>query len=342
MRACVARWLWNWRTPCCVAYAVIRLTISGLLFAAGCMAATGPHYYGDDDDTIGNGVDGGGSNCTAIALTATPVTPAVQLLIDGSGSMGDGFGNTNKYNAVANALVDSTNGIVTKLQSKAAFGAAVYTSEQCPKLYASACTLNNVAGVSTAIANGGNANHQYNPAVEAITSVVNTLAAGTGKRKTIVLATDGVPNQCNSNQGDRTDEAVAEVSTAYGEGIGFYIIGLGNVGSTAYLQKMANAGVGATNAMYWDANNPTDVQTAYQAILDKVLDCELTLDGTIDPAQASTATVRSNATTLQLATDWVALDAHTIQLVGAACTAYKAAITAPEITATFACGATKP
>ena len=154
-----------------------------------------------------------------------------------------------------------------------------------------------------------------------------------------------VPNQCNSNAGDRTDEAVAEVTTAYGEGIGFYIIGLGNVGSTAYLQKMANAGVGATggtNATYWDANGPADVTAAYNAIVDKVLDCELTLDGTIDPAQASTATVRSNATTLQLATDWVALDAHTIQLVGAACTAYKAAITAPEITATFACGATKP
>jgi hypothetical protein len=324
---------------------VIRLTFSGLLLVAGCTVATGPHYYGDDDGPIGNGVDGGGSNCTAVALAVTPVTPAIQLMIDGSGSMGETIGGTVKYNAVANALVDSTNGLVTKLQARAAFGAAVYTSEQCPKLYASACTLNNAAGINTAITNGGNANHYYNPVVEAITSVVGTLAAGTGKHKTIVLATDGVPNQCNSNAGDRTDEAVAEVSTAFGEGIGFFIIGLGNTGSTAYLQKMANAGVGATggtNAQYWDANSQADVTAAYQAIFDKVLDCELSVDGTIDLAQASTGTVKSNATTLGYTTDWIALDAHTIQLVGATCTAYKAAVTAPEITATFACGATKP
>jgi hypothetical protein len=324
---------------------VIRLTFSGFLLVTGCMVATGPHYYSDDDGTIDNGADGGGSNCMAVALTVTPVTPAIQLMVDGSGSMGETIGGTVKYNAVANALVDSTNGLVTKLQGKAAFGAAVYTSEQCPKLYPSACALNNAAGVTTAIDNGGNANHNYNPAVEAITSVVGTLAAGTGKHKTIVLATDGVPNQCNSNAGDRTDEAVAEVTTAFGEGIGFYIIGLGNVGSTAYLQKMANAGVGATpgtNATYWDANNQADVTAAYQAILDKVLDCELSVDGTIDMAQASTGTVKSNGMTLAFTTDWIALDAHTIQLVGAACTAYKAALTAPEITATFACGATKP
>jgi hypothetical protein len=322
---------------------VSRLTFSGLLLVAGCMAASGPHYYGDDDGPIDNTADGGATNCTALALTVTPVTPAIQLMIDGSGSMGEGFANTIKYDAVANALLDGTNGVVTKLQGKAAFGAVVYTSEQCPQLYSSACTLNNAAGVTTAITNGGNANHNYNPAVEAIHSVVGTLSAATAKRKTIVLATDGVPNQCNSNSGDRTDQAVTEVTTGYGAGISFYIIGLGNVGSTAYLQKMANAGVGSTtNATYWDANGPADVTTAYQAILDKVLDCELSVDGTIDVAQASTATVKSNGTALAYTTDWVALDAHTIQLVGTACTAYKAAVTAPEITATFACGATKP
>jgi hypothetical protein len=324
---------------------VIRLTFSGVLLAAGCTVATGPHYYGDDDGTIGNGVDGGGSSCMPVALAVTPVTPAIQLMIDGSGSMGETIGGTVKYDAVANALVDATTGLVTKLQGKAAFGAAVYTSEQCPKLYASACTLNNAAGITTAIDNGGNANHNFNPAVEAITSVVGTLAAGNGKHKTIVLATDGVPNECNSNAGDRTNEAVAEVTTAYGEGIGFYIIGLGNVGSTAYLQKMANAGVGATsgtNAMYWDANSQADVTAAYQAILDKVLDCELAVDGTIDLTQASTGTVKANGMTLAFTTDWIALDPHTIQLVGSACTEYKAALTAPEITATFACGATKP
>ena len=304
------------------------------------MAATGPHYYGDDDGPINNGVDGG-SGCTAAALTVTPVTPAIQLMIDGSGSMGDNFGNTIKYDAVANALLDSTNGVVTKLQGRAAFGAVVYTSEQCPKLYSSAPTLNNAAGVTTAITNGGNANHNFNPAVEAIRSVVGTLNTTSGKRKTIVLATDGVPNQCTSNVGDRTTEAVTEVTNGFGEGISFYIIGLGNVGSTAYLQKMANAGLGVTtpNATYWDANSQADVATAYQAIFDKVMDCELTLDGTIDVTQASTGTVKSNGTPLAYMTDWVALDAHTLQLVGAACTTFKAAVTTPEITATFACGA---
>src|SRR3569833_2747329 len=148
MRACLALDGWNWRVGCGVVFAVLRLTISGLLLAAGCRAATGPHYFSDDDGTVDKSGDGGGSSCTAVSLTTTPATPAIMLLIDGSGSMGDGFGNTNKYNAVANALLDSTTGVVTKLQATAAFGAAEYTSAHCPRLYSTSCALNNAAGIA--------------------------------------------------------------------------------------------------------------------------------------------------------------------------------------------------
>src|SRR3569832_2459937 len=148
MRACLALDGWNWRVRCGVVFAVIRLTISGLLLAAGCMAATGPHYYSDDDGTVDNSGDGGGSSCTAVALTTTPVTPAIMLLIDGSGSMGDGFGNTNKYNAVANALLDSTTGVVFMLKKKNKNNTTKNTNKQNPRLYSTSCTLNNAAGIA--------------------------------------------------------------------------------------------------------------------------------------------------------------------------------------------------
>lgn len=309
------------------------------IVVTGCHPSSGPGSADDDDGPIGNNGDGG--TCGAVDMVGTHVAPSIQLLIDGSGTMGDSLGSTSRYNAVKNALVDNTNGLLVHWQTKAAFGASVYTSEQCPaKLYTSAPALSNKDGVASAIDDGQNANHQLDPLFGAI----DTLAGGTfgalpGK-KVIVIASDGDPNKCD-DQNNHISEALDSATAAFAnQHIETYIIGLSDDPSDSFLQRMANAGVGsATDVTKYRANSQTDVANDYAAIFDLVIDCSFALDGTIDPAQASLGSVKVNGTPLTYGTDWEAVDATTIRLLDTACSDYKVATTEPAVTATFTCGA---
>ena len=320
---------------------MLRLGLASVLFAA--CADPGVATYTDNDPAIDNG--GMSGSCVATAFTTTLVTPYIQIVVDGSNSMStqnlsDG---TNKYNGVQKALLQSGTGLLNSLQNKAMFGAAVYTYENtCPKLYSSPFAPSNIAGVTTALTNGANANHLFDPLEKALTAMVATLnAAPAGSQKVMIIATDGVANSCGGNTDDPTP-SVTLVTNAYTNNqIKTYTIGFGNDGGDGnwvpFLTSMANAGVGGAGTKY-NAMSLTDVTADYRSIFDAVLDCELTLDGTIDPAQASLGTVKSNGATLAYTTDWKALDAHTIQLVGKACTDFNNAPSLPEITATFTCG----
>jgi hypothetical protein len=320
---------------------VLRLLVP-VLFAA--CVAPGLSTYNDTDPAIENGGSGGGS-CTATAFTVTPVTPYIQLVVDGSGTMfQETINGTQKFQAVQKALVQTSSpaGALVALQNKAMFGASVFTSEQCPKLYAAPCTLGNLAGITTALSDGSQSQGLFDPLDKAISAVATNLAAApAGSKKYIVLATDGVSNSCNSNQ-DSPAAGLAAVTAAYAtNNITTYIIGLGNADGdgawTGFQSDIANAGAGGTGTPY-AANSLADLTTAYTTIFNLVLDCELTLDGTIDVAQASLGTVKLNGTALVYTTDWTAVDEHTIKLVGQKCIDYNSAVTTPEITATFTCG----
>ena len=317
----------------------MRLAFASMLFAA--CAGQGITTYADNDPAINNG--GSGGACNPTAFTVTPVTPYVQLVVDGSGTMvQETIGGTQKFSAVQQALVKSGTGLLNSLQSKGQFGATVFTSENtCPKLYASPCAANNVAGITTALSNGGSANHLYDPLDKAVTAVVTTLNALPAGKKYIVIATDGPSNSCNSNN-DNPQPAIDAVTTAYTtDHITTFTIGLGDADGDGNWNKfqtdMANAGAGGTGTSY-NATSVATLMTHYTSVFDQILDCEMTIDGTIDIAQASLGTVKSNGTELEYTTQWTAVDDHTIKLVGQACTDYNAATTTPEITATFTCG----
>ena len=316
-------------------YGVMRLALASMMFAA--CAGPGITTYADNDPPINNGGSGGGCNPTA--FTVTPITPLIQLVVDGSGTMGDGMSGANsKYDAVKRALYSGTAPLLTNLQSKAQFGASVYLSSgNCPSFHASACTPNNLAGVKSAIDMGPI--NGTDPLPEALLSLHDSFGNVTGEPKVIVLATDGTPNSCGNPNVDHTQQAVDQTLANFNDKhIKLYVLGLGGV-NTTFLQGIANAGLGSTtNVPYYTSNSLTEVTAGYTSIFNSILDCEMTLDGTIDVAQASLGTVKSNGTELAYTTDWTAVDDHTIKLVGQACTAYKTAATTPEITATFTCG----
>ena len=90
-----------------------------------------------------------------------------------------------------------------------------------------------------------------------------------------------------------------------------FILGLNLQGSTAYLQAVANAGVGQTmgNAPYYNASNPQQLVDAFNTIINGVISCDLTINQQVDPASAPGATVTLNGMNLTFGTDWT-LDAE--------------------------------
>lgn len=296
---------------------------------------------GNDDS--GNDIIPPDANCPSVSFTATQVIPSIQLLIDRSGSMNDRLPNTNttRYKAMRDALV-GPNGVVAELQSRVHFGASLYSADSpCPRLYSTQTrALNNLAQVQSLIDSqspGGNT-----PTPGAIDQTVAAFAANPppmGSPPIIVLATDGLPNNCNG--GDTQNQSVEAVKNAYAAGIRTFILGIAGVNDN-FLQAMANAGQGVQpnqpNAKYYTANSPAELQMAFQQIIGGVASCELAINGSVDPEQAKGGTVTLNGTQLTHGVDWELVNDTTIRLIGQACETLKSTPN-PQVEATFPCGA---
>jgi hypothetical protein len=285
------------------------------------------------------------SNCAAIHFNAMPTTPSIALLIDRFGSMADPFsgGGVSKYDAVNTALV-GPQGVVTKLQDKVYFGAALFSSDTpCPTLTAVPRALNNKAMISTLIgSNGPGGSTPTPPSIDAEVADFVAHPPPAHSPPIIVLATDGLPNSCGNGNTNTRPQSVIAAKTSYAAGIRLFILSVGDQVAAQHLQDMANAGAGVTagqpNAPYFQGNDPASLAAAFQQIIGGVLSCDLTLTGQIDPAQAMSGTVQLNGMTLHYGTDWVVVNGTTIQLIGAACTTLKSSAN-PTVDASFPCGA---
>jgi len=329
---------------------MIRLaTVSSVLCltlaAVGCAPTVGDAGGDMGGSGSGSGSDPGSlgpdASCPSVDFMATQVIPSIHLVIDRSGSMGTSLGAQTRYQAVRDALV-GTNGVVGQLQSKAYFAASLYTDDApCPRLYNTANRqMNNFTQVKNLIDSQSPAGNTPTPA--AIDQTVAYFAANPapmGSPPIIVLATDGLPNSCAGQ--DSQNESVQSAKTAYTKGIRTFILGIAGV-NDGFLQNMANAGQGVqqgqTNAKYYTANSPQDLQAAFQAIIGGVVSCELNINGTVDPNQASSGTVTLNGQNLTYGTDWTVVNGTTIKLLGAACDSLKSS-TNPQVKASFPCGA---
>ncbi|MDQ3364328.1 MAG: VWA domain-containing protein [Myxococcota bacterium] len=296
------------------------------------------------DDGTDPGPTGPDASCPAVSFTAKAVTPSINLLIDRSGSMNEQIGNVSRYSAVRTALIDPTAGVVTKLQSKAYFGASLYSTDApCPKLYSVPRALDNRNAIATLIANqspGGNT-----PTGGSIDQVVADFAANpppAGAPPIIVLATDGLPNNCDGNAAAGQTKAIQAATASYAAGIRLFILAVGNGIADNHLQQMANAGAGVqagqANAPFYVANSPQGLTSAFDQIIGGVLSCELMINGNVDQSQAMGGTVVLNGMTLTYGTDWTLSSSSTITLLGAACDTLKGSMN-PTVTASFPCGA---
>ncbi len=295
-------------------------------------------YCNNDGTGSSHDVD---ATCPAVHFVPTPVIPSIELVLDRSGSMAMNDISPNRYAALRSGLTGAT-GAVTSTQSKVYFGAALFSGDQMPCLslagYTAPRALDNASVIDTLI--GAHGPGGATPTADAITLVTQDFATNpppAGSPPIILLATDGEPNSCDGGGG--TQPSIDATKAAFAAGIKTYIVGLANL-NTAYLQQIANAGVGQTtgNASFYTADSPQTLVTAFNSIIAGAISCDLTINQHVDPGTAPNATVTLNGTALTFGSDW-SLDANgmTIHILGAACTTLKSSPNA-VVDATFPCG----
>ena len=327
--------------------AAVSSVLALTLASTACGSSLGGDGIIDDPNGTGSGSDMGGgigpdANCPSVNFMATSVIPSIQLLIDRSGSMGTALPNTNtsRYQAMRDALVGTT-GVVAQLQAKAYFGASLYSSDTpCPRLYnTQQRAMNNFAQVKTLIeSQSPNGNTPTPGAIDQTVALYAANPAPMGSPPIIVLATDGLPNSCAG--ADSQNESIQAAKNAYTAGIRTFVLGIAGV-NDGFLQAMANAGQGVqanqTNAKYYTANSPAELQMAFQQIIGGVVSCELTINGTVDLEQGKGGSVTLNGQQLMYGTDWELVNGTTIRLLGQACENLKNS-TNPQVQASFPCG----
>jgi hypothetical protein len=368
--------------------------------AATGSGATGAGGFGGNGGSSGNGSGGFGAGvgpdgmcvdpiptgCNDLHVEFESVIPTVVLLVDRSSSMFDLplADSPNRWEPLKTALVDPTSGVVTTLQDSVRFGFTAYTHQKknglmgCPLLNdAGIIGLNNYdaikakydeASVDPALSAPTPADKltykgetPTGAAVRAVTP--GLLAYAEPGPKFILLVTDGEPDTCvNPDPQCGQDESVAAVQEARAQGIGTFVIGVGEVGA-AHLQDLANAGAGqpvqqrppATgcpavaapqamyspaggNAPFYNPQNPTELASAVAGIIASVRGCTYTLNHEIDPSKAHLGTVQLECSNLPIddGNGWRVVNETEVELTGNACATIRSTAQ-PRLYISFPC-----
>lgn len=283
--------------------------------------------------------------CPTITITPVPSVPSIELVLDRSGSMAQDFGGVDRYAAMREALVGA-NGVVTTHATSVGFGAALYAgAPACPTIATVPRALGNRDGIAALIDSA--VPEGSTPTVAAINAAIADFAAAPpalGMTAVILLAGDGEPNTCDG-AGNAKPASLAAATEARHAGIRTLVLDLGGTAESTHQQAMANAGAGVLpgtpDAPVYSASDPAQLGVALDSIVSGVLECELSLGVAVDPNSVSGATVTLNGAVLTYGSQWILLGTSTLELLGSACAAVRAAPT-PIVTATFPCGALIP
>jgi hypothetical protein len=276
----------------------------------------------------------------------------VLLLIDQSGSMTADFGDTNRWQAVYDALLDPDDGLVPELEGQVRFGMALYTSfdgddgGQCPVITETAPALDNYAAIAASYE--ASQPEDETPTGESIAAVTPTLVMDPSEgSKIIVLATDGEPDTCaEPNPQNGQQESVDAAAAAFQQGVRTYVISVGDEVSDQHLQEVANAGVGVgpgdPDAPFYKADDAQALADAFADIVDGVRDCKLTLDGKVVEGSESECMVYVNGMAVPYGDEdgWQLNNPSEVELVGGACDAIQNGEV--QVSVKCACGAVEP
>jgi hypothetical protein len=320
------------------------------LVLAGCTTqlATG----GGDDDDAGSLVDAGplaapDAYCEPVPVSLSLGTASVVFMIDRADTMNQSFGGSSRWDSVYTSLFHFSDGLITNVADEVRFGLSLYSGNGgnpiCPIVSELAPKIDNNSQLSGLFQNSNPIEHR--PTGEALSATAGKLAStGAGGAKAIILATDGNPDTCAALGADGSEDAIRGATNAaevaYNDGIQTHVIAIGTGASADYLQSLSNAGAGksvggSVNAPYRTAQNQSELDNAFAAALADVRACTFTMDRGVNPASASSGTVRLDGVELEYGSDWGLVDANTLRLPGDACASIKAS--SGNVEAEFAC-----
>jgi len=288
------------------------------------------------------------NTCGSVSVNPTRQTPNVILVIDQSGSMVQDFGGARRWDALRDSLLATPGGPIFSLQRSVRFGVAMYTSAgggACPDLVTVPAAFDNHTTIEAEYAvqrpSGGT---PTGDSITAVMAMIATLAPVRADPTTLILLTGGEPDTCEDGSdhvGGRR-ESLAAVTAAFEMAVQTFVVSVGSDVRMAHLQDIANAGlgraVGGPDAEFWVATNAAGLAAALDRIIRGVTSCQLELEGSIDPTAACGGEVRfEGGPALACGTDWRAVDATHIDLLGAACERLQIGGYPPHIT--FPCDA---
>jgi hypothetical protein len=295
-----------------------------------------------------------------VSLTIDELRPSVTVLVDQSYSMVVGYptrrSGQSRWDIVRQALMEPSEGVVPRLQSRIRFGLSFYTSYNgssggtCPVLSEVAAATDNydpIRSLYDATAPGDDT-----PTGAAIAQVVSRLQATPHPGpQVLLLVTDGDPDTCaQPDPQNGQQEALDAAARANAAGIDFYVLGVSLDISGDKLQQLANAGQGQRLDAKWgvdaDAARPyqasgsvSELTEQLQQILERVPLCEVQLEREVDAAELQAGSVTLDGKRLQLnAPDGYRMkDTRRLEIVGAACESLKNA--GRRLSVRISCGA---
>ena len=314
---------------------------------------------GDGTNTDGTGdglTDGAGDDsniCADVTLTTRRVTPTVMLLVDQSGSMDEDFGSSgSRWDVLRDSLLDVPDGLIHDLQSVVEFGLTLYSARsdsdglpigECPMLTTVPPAIDNYDAIEAVY--GPADTISDTPTGDSIDAVVGILSASPDPDSDpaiIILCTDGEPDRCEElNPQNGQEEAVTAAENAYAAGYRTYIISVGEgMISASHLQDMADAGVGASDAPYWEVGDDEGLRDALRTIIGGELSCLIEVNGEIvmDLVCSGRVTLNGEDLPCEDPNGWHAPDSKHIELLGDACDTLLNSAD-PTLSAVFPCDA---
>ena len=331
---------------------LVRFAFPSLLFACasniGDGAGTGD--AAPPDEPASDAAPADSDVCGSLQASFSPITPTVLLVVDRSGSMKADYGGQSRWNALHATLMDPASGIVTQLAEQVRFGLLLYSGHDgapggtCPTLHEVGPKKNNAEEIEAVY--GAMLPGEGTPTGEAVAAATPLLEAVTAEGpKLLILATDGLPDTCDTPTEDSSAIARAavidNVAAAYDLDIATYVIGVGPDVSADHLQEVANAGAGlapggAASAPYVQALDAQALVAAFDTIIDGARGCTFALDAPVDPDIAE-GVVTLDGEQLVEGTDWkLGPNGGRIVLLAEACDAILDGGD-HEVAATFTC-----
>lgn len=330
---------------------------------------------GEGDDRRRNRVQG----CNDLAVEFETVSPTVMVVVDRSSSMFDqGFADfPNRWDPLKDALIGD-DGVVTNLQGGVRFGFSAYTHQSkngagaCPMMDVSEIAFDNLDEIkkrydavsSDPIVAGEDGSKGETPtgaAVSTAAAVVNDFELF--GPKFLLVVTDGEPDTCSAPDPQcGQDEAIAAVQAAHAQGIGTFVIGVGEIGVN-HLQDLANAGLGLPvqrrappeacedsafnlgaysdtggDARVFNPADPAALKADIAGIVGRLRSCSYTVSEEVDPEKVHLGTVWIGDDIVPFDDDngWRMNSATEIELLGTSCEAIKTVID-PDVYISFPC-----